>query len=148
MSYENTLEKVIIRLDVEEKEKDKYIAALKQERDLAIQYRADKIAELEKGKLARCAEESEKQSEYEGGLLDRIAELEKFKDYYQELVEARGYYGITDLLVADTKHKERIAELEEVVKAVAYIGVDFGYGKYELEAGKIDDARTLMEQVK
>jgi hypothetical protein len=34
------------------------------------------IAELEKGKLARCAEESEKQSEYEGGLLDRIAELE------------------------------------------------------------------------
>ena len=28
--------------------KDKYIAALKQERDLAIQYRADKIAELEK----------------------------------------------------------------------------------------------------
>ena len=43
----------------------------------------------------------------------RIAELEKFKDYYQELVEARGYYGITDLLVADTKHKERIAELEK-----------------------------------
>ena len=42
--------------------------------------------------------------------------------------------------------KRRVAELEEVVKAVAYIGVDFGYGKYELEAGKIDDARTLMEQ--
>ena len=40
----------------------------------------------------------------------------------------------------------RIAELEEIVKAVAHIGVDFGYGKYELEAGKIDDARTLMEQ--
>ena len=41
---------------------------------------------------------------------------------------------------------ERIAELEEIVKAVAHIGVDFGYGKYELEAGKIDDARTLMEK--
>ena len=41
---------------------------------------------------------------------------------------------------------ERIAELEEIVKAVAHMGVDFGYGKYELEAGKIDDARTLMEQ--
>ena len=44
------------------------------------------------------------------------------------------------------KLEDRIAELEEIVKAVAYIGVDFGYGKYELEAGKIDDARTLMEQ--
>tara|TARA_R110000851_G_scaffold206105_1_gene358156 strand:- start:909 stop:1115 length:207 start_codon:yes stop_codon:yes gene_type:complete len=39
----------------------------------------------------------------------------------------------------------RVSELEEIVKAVAYIGVDFGYGRYELEAGKIDDARTLME---
>ena len=43
-------------------------------------------------------------------------------------------------------NQERIAELEEIVKAVAHIGVDFGYGKYELEVGKIDDARTLMEQ--
>ena len=42
----------------------------------------------------------------------------------------------------------KIAELEEVVKAVAHIGVDFGYGKYELEARIIDDARTLMEQGK
>ena len=41
---------------------------------------------------------------------------------------------------------EHIAELEEIVKAVAHIGVDFGYGKYELESGKIDDARTLMEK--
>ena len=32
--------------------------------------------ELERAELARCAEECEKQSEYEGGLLDRIAELE------------------------------------------------------------------------
>ena len=41
---------------------------------------------------------------------------------------------------------KRIVELEEIVKAVAHIGVDFGYGRYELEVGKIDDARTLMEQ--
>jgi len=45
-----------------------------------------------------------------------------------------------------SERDERIAELEEIVKAVAHIGVDFGYGKYELEAGKIDDARTLMEK--
>ena len=44
----------------------------------------------------------------------------------------------------------RISELEKIVKAVAHIGInfDFGfsYGGYELEAGIIDDARTLMEQ--
>ena len=34
MSYENTLEKVIIRLDGEEKEKDKRIAELEKERDV------------------------------------------------------------------------------------------------------------------
>ena len=45
----------------------------------------------------------------------KVVELEKFKDYYQELVQARGYYGITDLLAADTKHKERIAELERIL---------------------------------
>ena len=33
MSYEKTLEKVIIRLDVEEKEKDKRIIELEKERD-------------------------------------------------------------------------------------------------------------------
>jgi hypothetical protein len=43
-------------------------------------------------------------------------------------------------------NQDRIAELEAIVKAVAHIGVDFGYGKYDLEAGIIDDARTLMEQ--
>jgi hypothetical protein len=41
---------------------------------------------------------------------------------------------------------DRIAELEVIVKAVAHIGVDFGYGKYQLEPSIIDDARTLMEQ--
>ena len=52
--------------------------------------------------------------------IKRIAELEKFKDYYQEIVEARGYYGITDLLVADTKHKERIAELEKELEPLSF----------------------------
>lgn len=42
----------------------------------------------------------------------------------------------------------KVAALEEVVNAVAHIGVDFGYGKYELEDIKIDKARKLMEGVK
>jgi len=45
-----------------------------------LESQAEKITELEEyksGELARCAEESEKQSDYEGGLLERIAALEK-----------------------------------------------------------------------
>ena len=51
MNYENTLEKVIIRLDEEDKEKDKRIAELektcKSRSDTIIEY-SIKIAELEK----------------------------------------------------------------------------------------------------
>lgn len=39
----------------------------------------------------------------------------------------------------------RIAELEEIIKAVAHIGIDFGYGVYELEQKHIDKARELYE---
>ena len=58
-------------------------------------------------------------------------ELAYSHDFYSSIIEDKN---------------ERIAELEAIVKAVAHIGVDFGYGKYELEPGIIDDARTLMEQ--
>jgi len=33
----------------------------------------------------------------------------------------------------------------EIVKAVAHIGVDFGYGRYELEAHHIDNARAILK---
>ena len=51
MSYENTLEKVIIRLDVEEKEKDAKIAELMAriaKAELAFAVVEGRIAELEK----------------------------------------------------------------------------------------------------
>lgn len=41
--------------------------------------------------------------------------------------------------------KDRVKELEDIVNAVAHVGIDFGYGKYELETSKIDTARKLME---
>lgn len=41
---------------------------------------------------------------------------------------------------------EVLPQLVELVKAVAHIGVDFGYGKYELEPEKIEAARKLLEQ--
>ena len=55
--------------------------------DTIIEY-SNKIAELEEGELARCAEESEKQSEYEGEFLDRIAELEKERDKYKSYFDS------------------------------------------------------------
>jgi len=35
--------------------------------------------------------------------------------------------------------------LEEVVKAVAHVGIDFGFGKYELQDSDIDKARLIFE---
>jgi predicted house-cleaning noncanonical NTP pyrophosphatase (MazG superfamily) len=53
------------------------------------------------------------------------------------------------------KHSAEIAELEkeksetlEIIKAVAHVGIDFGYGKYELESDKIDKARVIFEALK
>lgn len=40
---------------------------------------------------------------------------------------------------------EYITELTEIVKAVAHIGVDFGYGKFELDDEHIAKARKLIE---
>ena len=43
------------------------------------------------------------------------------------------------------KHRAEIAELEAIVKAVAHIGIDFGYGKFELDGIHIKNARELLE---
>ena len=42
-------------------------------------------------------------------------------------------------------YAERAEALEEIVKAVAHIGIDWGYGKFELEQRHIDQARKLDE---
>lgn len=42
------------------------------------------------------------------------------------------------------KLEDRVERLEEVVKAVAHVGVDFGYGPYELQPDDIDKARALL----
>lgn len=41
--------------------------------------------------------------------------------------------------------EEEIKRLREIVKAVAHIGVDFGFGPYELEHHFIEDARQTLE---
>ena len=40
--------------------------------------------------------------------------------------------------------QKRIAELEEIAKAVAHIGIDFGYGKYEIEEEHIENSRQYF----
>ena len=43
------------------------------------------------------------------------------------------------------EQQKRIEELEEIVNAVAHIGIDFGYGKFEIGQDEIDKARLLIE---
>lgn len=41
---------------------------------------------------------------------------------------------------------ERAQRMREIVKAVAHVGIDFGYGTYELQQDIIDKARELYEK--
>ena len=41
---------------------------------------------------------------------------------------------------------KQLSERDEIIKAVAHIGIDFGYGKYELEEKFIDMARAALPQ--
>jgi len=43
--------------------------------------------------------------------------------------------------------QDEIDKLRVIVKAVAHIGIDFGYGTYELEEKYITQARELVEQI-
>jgi len=38
-----------------------------------------------------------------------------------------------------------LIDMKELIKAVAHIGVDFGYGKFELTKEHIESARSLYE---
>jgi hypothetical protein len=55
-----------------------------------------------------------------------------------------------ELLKSANADVKRIAderdEYREIVKAVAHIGVDFGFGVYELNQGHIETARKLIEK--
>lgn len=42
--------------------------------------------------------------------------------------------------------QQRNTELEEIARAVAHIGVDFGFGNYQLEQKHIDKARELFKE--
>ena len=43
-------------------------------------------------------------------------------------------------------YSERAAEMEEIIKAVAHIGIDFGHGKFELQPEHIDKARAIFKE--
>ena len=48
-----------------------------------------------------------------------------------------------DLKIQDLERQ--LAEARELIKAVAHIGIDWGYGKFELNQDHIDKARKLYE---
>ncbi len=48
-----------------------------------------------------------------------------------------------DWQIADLQVK--LEEYMEIVKAVAHIGIDWGYGKFELNQDHIDKARKLYD---
>ena len=98
----------------------------------------------ERAELARCAEESEKQSEYEGGLLDRIAELEEelFKQSQESKEEVSR--AIEIILEKDAK----ISELETVLKKLLDVTLWVDSGCKKLGAAEQAARETPKEQVK
>jgi hypothetical protein len=46
-------------------------------------------------------------------------------------------------ILAETR--EKLDQAMEIVKSVAHIGIDFGYGEYQLSSEDIDKARKLYE---
>jgi hypothetical protein len=134
------------RLDMAHKADELIIIALRKQ-----------AKELERAELARCAEECEKQSEYEGGLLDLIAELEEelFKQSQESKEEVSRAIEIIlekDAKIAELEHSvqlkhyklhkalrlrdsanERIAELEKKVKHLNQ--VVYNTAKVAFEAG-------------
>ena len=79
-----------------------------------------------------------------------IAEIIKSCDAYIEFAEARrvfsdvGFYKeLKDTIQSLKADNEK---LREIAKAVAHIGMDFGYGEYELEQKHIDAAREIMKE--
>jgi hypothetical protein len=69
---------------------------------------------------------------------ERIAELEETVSKHIEICERH---------VSTRKYLEkRITELEQIVLSVGHIGVDFGYGVYEIDQATIDKARQLTDK--
>lgn len=54
---------------------------------------------------------------------------------------------LTNRRINMNKQEQKEKEIMlSIIKAVAHIGVDFGYGKYEIEQEFIDMARAICEQ--
>ena len=58
----------------------------------------------------------------------------------ETLTSLKDAQSIVDCLEAENKR------LMEIVEAVANIGIDFGFGKYEIEDSVIDKARELFKR--
>ena len=66
------------------------------------------------------------------------------EDLERKLEEVREAYEFNLDLLSEKERK--LKEAREIVKAVAHIGIDWGYGKFELNQDHIDKARKLYEE--
>ena len=69
-------------------------------------------------------------------------------------VECREHWESIDDIISKALDGHTIVPVDSVdkadaiIKAVAHIGIDFGYGVYELEQRVIDSARSMLEDQK
>jgi|11_taG_2_1085331.scaffolds.fasta_scaffold52049_4 hypothetical protein len=66
--------------------------------------------------------------------------MSRFRD--DEMVSGK-LVNQQDDLIKDLERQ--LEEYMEIIKAVAHIGIDWGYGKFELKQDHIDKARKLYE---
>ncbi len=71
-----------------------------------------------------------------GGVIDIDEYLSLNKS---DAIAIARHFGILNELL------EQIHDYQDIVKAVAHIGVDFGYGEYEVEEKHIKSAREYFE---
>lgn len=67
----------------------------------------------------------------------------------QNLAESAIVFANRDYENQNKKLEEvasKLSEFREIVKAVANIGVDFGYGEFQLDDNHIKTARLLLEK--
>lgn len=72
------------------------------------------------------------------------------EDDFEEVDKSLPYYDDYETIELPNELIDHIADIskstDEIIKAVAHIGIDWGYGKYELEQKHIDEARKIYEQ--
>lgn len=70
---------------------------------------------------------------------------EQYYDEYSENYQSETFKDLMPVIDANIEDLDSYKLVPaDLINAVAHIGVDFGYGKYELEQKHIDSARDIL----